>query len=92
MRRPDARSAKIDRPAGVIRSFQVSLYKVEPSKAVLARNLFTKDDWRAALADEVVEGGPEVPLVSKPAAFACRAERGLSPYARGNRQPPPWCQ
>jgi hypothetical protein len=71
----DARSAEIDRPAGVTRSFQVSLYKVEPSEAVAARNLLAKDDERAALADEPVEGGPKVPLVSKPAALACRAER-----------------
>lgn len=75
MGRADARSAKIDRPAGVTRSFQVSLYKVEPSEAVLARNLLAKDDVRAALSDEMVEGWPKVPLVSKPAAFACRAER-----------------
>lgn len=75
MGRADARSAEIDRPAGVARSFQVSLYKVEPSEAVLARNLFAKDDARPELCDEVVEGWPKVPLVSKPAAFACRAER-----------------
>jgi hypothetical protein len=75
VRRPDARSAQINRPAGVARSFQVSVYKVEPTEAVLARNLLAKDDWRAALADEVEEGRPEVPLVSEPCAFACRAER-----------------
>lgn len=75
VRRPDARSAEINRPAGVARSFQVSVYKVEPTEAVLARNLLAKDDWRAALANEVEEGRPEVPLVSKPCAFACRAER-----------------
>lgn len=58
MGRADARSAEIDRPAGVGRSFQVSLYKVEPSEAVLARNLLAKDDARAALSDEMVEGRP----------------------------------
>jgi hypothetical protein len=58
MGRADARSAEINRPAGVARSFQVSLYKVEPAEAVLARNLLAKDDWRAALADEVVESRP----------------------------------
>jgi hypothetical protein len=71
----DARSAQIGSPAGVTRSFQVSLYKVEPLKAVFARNLLAKDDGRAALADEPVECGPKVPLVSKPSAFACRGER-----------------
>ena len=75
MRRADARSAEIDRPAGVARCFQVSLYKVEPTKAVFACNLLTKDDWRAALADEVVESWPQVPLIIKPCSFACRAER-----------------
>jgi hypothetical protein len=47
VRRPDARSAQISRPDGVARCFQVSLYKVEPIEAVLARNLLSKDDWRA---------------------------------------------
>jgi hypothetical protein len=75
MRRADARSAEIDRPAGVARVFQVSVYKVEPTKAVFACNLFTKDNVRAALADEVVERGPQVPLIIKPCSFACRAER-----------------
>lgn len=58
VRRAEARRAGIDRPAGVIRSFQVSLYKVEPSEAVLARNLLAKDDWRAALSNEVEPGWP----------------------------------
>jgi hypothetical protein len=58
VRRTDARSAEIDCPAGVTRSFQVSLYKVEPTKAVLACNLFTKEVIRAALLDEVEEGRP----------------------------------
>jgi hypothetical protein len=75
VRRADARSAQIGGPSGVARSFQVSAYKVEPSEAVLACNLLAKDDWRAALFDEVVEGWPEVPLVSKPSAFACIGER-----------------
>lgn len=71
----DARSAEINRPAGVVRVFQVSLYKVEPEKAVSPSNLFTKDGCRSALADEMVPRGPQVALVSKPASFACRAER-----------------
>lgn len=75
VRSADARSRERDGPEGVAQSFQVSLYKVDPRPDVRACNLLTKDDWRAALLDEVVEGGPKVPLVSKPAAFACRAER-----------------
>jgi hypothetical protein len=58
MRRAEARSAGIDRPAGVARSFQVSLYKVEPAKSVLARNLLAKDDWRAAVFNKPVEVRP----------------------------------
>jgi hypothetical protein len=75
MRRTEARRAGIRRPEGVARSFQVRLNKIEPSESVLARNLFAKDDVRSALADEMVECGPKVPLVSKSAAFACRGER-----------------
>jgi hypothetical protein len=83
--RADARSAEINRPAGVARSFQVSRYKVEPTETVLARNLLAKDNWRAALVDEVEPVRPEVPLVSSPASLACRAERlaraGSGPHA-----------
>jgi hypothetical protein len=75
MRRADARSAQICRPDGVARGFHVSAYKVEPTEAVLARNLLSKDDCRLALADEVVPMRPEVPLVSNPRSSACRAER-----------------
>jgi hypothetical protein len=58
VRRTEARSAGIDRPNGVTRTFQVSLYKVEPSKSVFACNLLSKDRDRSALIDEVVEGWP----------------------------------
>lgn len=75
MGRPDARSAQIERPAGVILGFHVSLNKVEPTEAVLRRNLLSKEDRRAADSDEMVEVGPQVPLVSNPPASACRAER-----------------
>ncbi len=75
MRRTDARSADIGRPEGVVRTFQVSVYKVEPSEPVLACNLLAKDNSRSSLADEVEERGPKVPLISKPAAFACDGER-----------------
>jgi hypothetical protein len=51
------------------------VYKVDPRFCSLACNLLSKDDCRAALRDEVGEGGPEVPLVRKPSAFTCRAER-----------------
>jgi hypothetical protein len=44
VRRADARSAQICRPEGVARCFHVSVYKVEPTEAVLACNLLAKDD------------------------------------------------
>jgi hypothetical protein len=75
VRRPDARSAQIGRPEGVSRSFHVSVNKVEPSEARFASNLLAKDNWRSADLDEMVVGWPEMPLIIKPASFACRAER-----------------
>ncbi|MBB5543572.1 hypothetical protein GGD70_003887 [Paraburkholderia fungorum] len=75
VRSTDARRRERDTPDGVTHRFQVSLNKVDPRVDVLARNLFSKDDWRPALADEPCPSGPKVPLVSKPSAFACRAER-----------------
>jgi len=56
VRSTDARRRKRDRPDGVIQGFQVSLYKVEPRICVLARNLLSKDDCRAALRDEMTSG------------------------------------
>jgi hypothetical protein len=70
VRRPDARSAQIRSPDGVALSFQVSANNVEPREAIPARNLLSKDDWRAALADEAKPLGPEVPLVCGAASFA----------------------
>jgi hypothetical protein len=58
VRRTDARSAEIDRPDGVTRCFQVSVNKVEPSEAVLARNLLAKDCCRAMDFDEMEPRGP----------------------------------
>jgi hypothetical protein len=59
------------------------VYKVDPRACVFACNLLTKNEFRAALFDEVMEGWPQVPLVSKPSSLACRAERltrtGTSP-------------
>jgi hypothetical protein len=75
VRRPDARSAEIRCPDGVARSFQVSVNSVEPAEASRARNLFAKHDRRLAEFDEMEPCGPEMALVSSPAAFACRAER-----------------
>jgi hypothetical protein len=84
VRRADARSAEIDSPDGVARRFQVSVNKVEPTEAVLACNLLTKHDVRAALRDELEPRGPQVPLISKPSALACVAERLAGATARPN--------
>ncbi len=73
VRRTDARSAQIARPDGVARSFQVSENKIEPLEAVRTRNLLPKDDWRAALADELEPDGPEMPIVGE--AFLAPALR-----------------
>jgi hypothetical protein len=82
MRGADARSAQICRPNGVARCFHVRLYSVDPSEAVLARNLFSKHDWRAALGDEAIELGPEVALVGKSCSFSGGAE-GLAGAGAG---------
>ena len=83
MRRPEARSAGIDRPDGVTRSFQVSLNNVEPSKSVLARNLFTKHCDRPVGGNKTVELWPKVSVISYSFSFSCCAERlagaGTSP-------------
>lgn len=71
VRGSDARSAQIGRRAGVTRSFQVSEYNVEPRKAVITRNLFSKDDWRAALGDEAKPGGPKMSSVIEATTPPC---------------------
>jgi hypothetical protein len=58
VRRTDARRRERDTPEGVVQSFHISLYKVDPRLDSLCRNLLSKDDWRSALGDEPVEGGP----------------------------------
>jgi len=85
VRRTDARRRKRDRPEGVIQGFQVSAYKVDPRVCVFACNLLSKDDCRLALFDEVMEVGPQVPLVIKPSSLACRAERLARTGASPNR-------
>jgi hypothetical protein len=84
VRRADARSAQIDNPNGVTRCFQVSVNKIEPTEAVLARNLLSKDDCRLALRDERVPVRPEMPLVVKPSAAASLGERLAGARARPN--------
>ena len=54
----DASSAQIRRRSGVTCVFQVNENTVEPRESSSSGNLFTKDDWRAALADEPEERRP----------------------------------
>ena len=77
MRSAEARSAQIERPEGVTRSFQVSLNSVEPSKSVLRRNLLAKDSDRLVGANEAEELGPQVTVVGKP-AFGPGCAEGLA--------------
>jgi hypothetical protein len=70
VRGTDARRRKRDTPEGVTQGLHVSVYKVDPRVSVFACNLFSKHRCRSALFDEVVEGWPQVPLVSKPSSFA----------------------
>jgi hypothetical protein len=82
VRGADARSAQICRPNGVARCFHVSAYSVEPAEAVLACNLLSKDNCRAALCDEPMELRPEVALVFDAFALTGGAE-GLAGTASG---------
>jgi hypothetical protein len=75
VRRADARSAEIDRSAGVLRSFQVSKNSVEPRESSRARNLLTNDNWRVALADEPEPLWPEVAFVGDATAASGLRER-----------------
>jgi hypothetical protein len=75
VRSADARSAQIRRPDGVTASFQVSENKVEPLEAVAARNLLSKDDWRATLADECEPCWPKMSRVADSAPLARVRER-----------------
>jgi hypothetical protein len=47
--------------------------------------LFSKDDCRLALADEVMPVRPEVPLIINPASATCAAERLARAASRPNR-------
>ena len=73
MGRTDASSREINRPDGIIFCFQVTENCVEPIKRM--RNLFSKDNCRAALRDEAVELGPQVALVGGAPALTGSAER-----------------
>jgi hypothetical protein len=75
VRRAEARSAQIGGPAGISTSLQISPYSGEPFTPILARNLLSKDNWRAALGDECVKSGPEVSLVGMATPLSCARKR-----------------
>ena len=59
--RTRARGLDRDTPHGVRQRLQVTSHKAEPVRRVC--NLFAKEDWRAALRDEVSPIRPEVAAV-----------------------------
>lgn len=67
---------------GVARRFQLSTNKVEPAVSNRGSNLLSKEDWRAALADEGMPERPEVTRVVKPLPFA-RGGEGWAGAASG---------
>jgi hypothetical protein len=77
-----ARSAQIGGPEGISNAFQISTYSGEPLTSKIARNLFSKDNWRAALGDKVVKSGPEVSFVGMAFALS-RARKRLTRAAAG---------
>jgi hypothetical protein len=74
VRSADARSAQIDRPCGVARSFQISAYTVEPGETCSACHLLANDDRRPDGCDQAVHLGPEVPFIFGPCSLAGVAE------------------
>jgi hypothetical protein len=87
----DARRAQIGGPDRISQCFQVSTYSGEPFTSKAARNLLSKDDWRAAVLEEPAHVGPEVALVGLAAAAAGVAERlaraGAGPAGRSSGHP-----
>lgn len=75
VRGTEARSAKIERPDGVVLRFQVRLNNVEPSESVLWRNLFAKDRYRLSRGDEPEPLRPKMSVVSNAFLFPRDRER-----------------
>ena len=74
VRRADAASWGIKRPAGVACALQVIEYKVEPRPASFARYLLTNDDSRSTGGDEPEPLGPEVEVTRETLALARAGE------------------
>lgn len=82
VRRADARSREIASPDGISQLLQISANSGEPFASRPARNLLSKDDWRAAEIDKRVNSGPEVSLVGMAELLSCARKR-LTGKARG---------
>jgi hypothetical protein len=72
VRSTDAASWKIVRLAGVVDSFQIVEYKVDPRPSVLACNLLRNEYSRSTGTDEAEPLRPEVALVGEAEALAGR--------------------
>jgi hypothetical protein len=75
VRGTDAVCAQNGCPDAVALAFHVCLNKVEPLVPNRCCNLLAKNVLRSALLDEMKPGRPEMPLICKPIAATCRAER-----------------
>jgi len=73
--RADARSWEITRPDGVVFRLHVIAKTIEPSVGNRAFNLFTKDDARAALAEELEPDRPKVARIVAASLGAGARER-----------------
>jgi hypothetical protein len=85
VRRADAVCAQHSLPDGVTLRFQVCRHMVEPPEPSRARNLLSKDDWRAALSDEPKPRRPEMTGIVEALAFAGAGEWLAGAASRPNR-------
>lgn len=85
MRRADAVCSKYSSPAGVVLTFHICEYSIEPAVPNRAANLLAKDSLRLALADEPEHFWPEVSFVGGTFLFARCRER-----LAGARAGPDW--
>jgi hypothetical protein len=61
-------------PDGIAKLRQISPHSGEPFTPKRARNLFSKQVWRAPVGDEAVKDGPEMPMVGCALQFAADGE------------------
>ena len=85
VRCPDARSRQTDRPDGVAFSLQVIANKVKPAVPNRCFNLLTKEDWRAALADEAIPRWPKMAGIGAAPRFSRTTEGLTGATTRPNR-------